>query len=518
MAGQVVPHTGSGSGRLALVRLATGSRGRYLLGITALGALYYGAAHVGYAFDFAGPVAAIVWLPVGVGVAFLYLGGVRFWPGVLLGDLPANDYSALPLGSALGQTCGNLLEVLIAAFLMQRLIRRGSPLDSVGGLGRMLVALAAGALVSATVGPLSLRLGHVVAADGVPEVWRTWWLGDFSGALVVFPLAVAWYRPARWDWSRARALEAGVGLAVVIGLSALAFRSHSPLTYLVFPALIWAALRFGQRGATLGVVLTVGFAVWNTTHYTGPFAFESITRSVLSTQLFIAVAALSTLCLAAVVSERERFARRLGRSRARLVEAGDTERRRLEHDLHDGAQQRLTALAFHLDRAADEARQDPHRTAALFEEAGVEVSLAVNELRELAHGIHPAVLTDLGLAKAIEVVAARSAVPIRLLELPSTRLDGSAEATAYFVFAEAVTNAQKHAQASTIWVRAAVAGGVLRVKVVDDGIGGATQRPGSGLQGLGDRVEAIGGSLEIESPAGHGTQVAAAIPVATTRP
>jgi len=512
MAGDVVSH--GRSGRSSLVRLATGSRARYLLAVAALAAAYYGAARVGYAFEFAGPVAAIVWLPAGVGVAFLYLGGVRFWPGVLLGDLPANDYSALPLGSAVGQTCGNVLEVLTVTLLMRRLVRVGSPLDTVSGLGRMLVALCAGTVVSASVGAMSLRLGDVLAASAVPGVWRTWWLGDFSGVLIVFPLAVAWYRPPQREWSRGRAIEAGVVLIAVTGLSALAFHSHSPLTYLVFPALIWVALRFGQRGATLGLALTVGFAVWNTTHFVGPFAFESITRSVLTTQLFIAVAAVSTLCLAAVVTEREKFARRLGRSRARLVEAADTERRRLEHDLHDGAQQRLTALAYHLERAADEARHDPPRAAALFEQAGVEVSHAIDELRELAHGIHPAVLTDLGLAKAIEVVAARSSVPIRLLELPPMRLDDTAEATAYFVVAEAVTNAQKHARASTIWVRAAVAGGVLRVEVVDDGIGGAVQSAGSGLQGLSDRVEALGGGLTIDSIAGHGTQLAAAIPLA----
>src|SRR5215217_916744 len=349
MAGDVVSH--GRSGRSSLVRLATGSRARYLLAVAALAAAYYGAARVGYAFEFAGPVAAIVWLPAGVGVAFLYLGGVRFWPGVLLGDLPANDYSALPLGSAVGQTCGNVLEVLTVTLLMRRLVRVGSPLDTVSGLGRMLVALCAGTVVSASVGAMSLRLGDVLAASAVPGVWRTWWLGDFSGVLIVFPLAVAWYRPPQREWSRGRAIEAGVVLIAVTGLSALAFHSHSPLTYLVFPALIWVALRFGQRGATLGLALTVGFAVWNTTHFVGPFAFESITRSVLTTQLFIAVAAVSTLCLAAVV----------------------TERRRLEHDLHDGAQQRLTALAYHLERAADEARHDPPRAAALFEQAGVEV-------------------------------------------------------------------------------------------------------------------------------------------------
>jgi signal transduction histidine kinase len=516
MAGDIV--SDGRPGRLALAWLTTGSRLRHLLGIGALAAAYYGAARVGYAFEFAGPVAAIVWLPAGVGVSFLYLGGIRLWPGVLLGDLLANDYSALPFGSAIGQTCGNVLEVLTVTLVMRRLVRGGSPLDTVGGLGRMLVALATGTLVSASVGALSLRLGDVITASAMPDVWRTWWLGDFSGVLIVFPLAVAWYRPAQPDWSRARTIEAGVVLIAVTVSSALAFHSHRPLTYLAFPALIWAALRFGQRGATLAVVLTVGSAVWNTTHFVGPFAFESISRSVLTTQLFIAVAAVSTLCLAAVVCEREKFAQRLGRSRARLVEAADTERRRLEQDLHDGAQQRLTALAYHLDRAADEAREHPDRAAVLFENAGVEVSLAIDELRELAHGIHPAVLTDLGLAKAIEVVAARSPVPVRVLELPYDRLDGTVEATAYFVFAEAVTNAQKYARASTIWVRATVVGTVLRVEVVDDGVGGAVASAGSGLQGLSDRVEALGGSLEIAGIAGHGTQIAAAIPVAAPSP
>ena len=100
---------------------------RYVLGTVALAATYYGAAQFGYALDFAGPVAAILWLPAGVGIAFLYLGGLRFWPGVLAGDLLANNYTTLPLGSALGQTCGNMLEMLVATLLLRALVRRGSP-------------------------------------------------------------------------------------------------------------------------------------------------------------------------------------------------------------------------------------------------------------------------------------------------------------------------------------------------------------------------------------------------------
>jgi signal transduction histidine kinase len=508
---RALPAPVASSGAPALV-LAGHPRARYLLGVGALAGLYYGAAELGYALGIAGPVAAILWLPAGVGIAFVYIGGLRYLPGVVIGDLLANDYSALPLGSALGQTCGNLLEMVVATLLLRRLVRRGSPLDSVAGVGGMLVAIAAGTAVSATVGPLSLLLGDVVASDALLNVCRTWWLGDMAGALVVVPLALAWYQPLGRTWSRERAIEALLVLVAGAGLSAVAFRSDRPVSYLVFPVLIWAALRFGQRAATLSVAIVVGIAAWSTAHYIGPFHFESITRSVLSTQLFIAVAALSTLCLAAVAAERETFAAGLRASRARLVHAGDAERRRLEQNLHDGAQQRLTTLADRLRRSADEARRAPESAPALFDSAHGEVELAIDELRELARGIHPAVLTDLGLASAIKSIAARSTVPILMVDLPSRRLDPTAEATAYYVVAEAVTNAQKHARASSIHIRAVPSLTRLHIEVSDDGLGGAVERSGSGLQGLRDRVEAVGGTFHVDSFRGHGTRIAAVIP------
>src|SRR6478672_2257733 len=196
-------------------------------------------------------------------------------------------------------------------------------------------------------------------------------------------------------------------LATVIAACELATRSHRPLAYLVFPPLIWAALRFGPRGATLAVALGVGLTVWNTVHYVGPFAFESISRSVLNTQLF----------LAAVVSEREEFAAGLAASRARLVVAADTERRRLERHLHDGAQQRLIRLAVALQRASDRMDDAPREAALALADARAQLVLAIDELRELAHGIHPAVLNDLGLSRAMRSAAARSAIPIEFVEL-----------------------------------------------------------------------------------------------------
>src|SRR4051794_7603030 len=426
---------------------------RYVVGVASLAGLYYAGAKVGYLLEFSGPVAAIVWLPVGIGMAFLYLGGLRYWPGVLIGDLFANDYMTLPVGSALGQTCGNVLEVLLATVLLRRLVRRGSPLDSVAGVGWLVVAIAVGTALSATVGALSLLFGNVITWQSLPRVWRTWWLGDSSGALIVVPLALAWYRARLRRWQPERGLEALLMLTSVVALAEFATRSHRPLTYLVFPALIWAGLRFGQRGATLALALTVLVAVWNTIHYAGPFHVDSISRSVLSAQLFIAVAALTTLSLAAVVAEREQFAARLGASRLRLVAAADNARRRLEQDLHDGAQLRLTWLAVQLRDAAELSRRHPERAAVALGEAEGELELAIDELRELAHGIHPAVLVDLGLGEAVRSLARHATIPVSVLDVPSGRLDERAETIAYYIVAEAIANAQKYSNASSIQVR-----------------------------------------------------------------
>jgi integral membrane sensor domain MASE1 len=280
-----------------------------------LAGAYYGSAQLGYHLEFAGPVAAIVWPPVGVGIAFLYLGGPQLWPGVVVGDLLANQYSALPLGSALMQTAGNTLEVVVGALLIRRLVRRGGPLDSVAGVAALVGSIAVATAISATIGTTASLVGGVIAVSDVPEIWRTWWLGDSCGALVIVPLALAWWRrPIASALTRRRVVEATTGLALTAVLAALTFRTSEPIAYLVFPGLIWAALRFRQRGATLAVTIAVVLAVWNTTHSFGPFTYTSLTRSLLNVQLFIFVAALSSLCLAAVVSERERGIQRLARA------------------------------------------------------------------------------------------------------------------------------------------------------------------------------------------------------------
>jgi signal transduction histidine kinase len=280
---------------------------------------------------------------------------------------------------------------------------------------------------------------------------------------------------------------------------------------MLFPLLVWAALRFGQRGSTLAVVAVAGLTVWNTTHYEGPFVFESITSSVLATQLFIAVATISTLCLAAVVSEREQLTEEVVASRVRLVETSDRERRRLERNLHDGAQQRLIALTARLHHAG--AHQTSEPISRLLVDAEEQLKLATQELRELANGLHPAVLTELGLAYAIRSIAEGATIPMTIHGLPLDRLDETTEATAYYVVAEAVANAQKHARANHIWIRMLQFETipVLHVAVTDDGVGGATEAASGGLRGLRERVQATGGSFKLNSRPHHGTSIIAEI-------
>ncbi len=484
----------------------------YLLGVPGIILAYYVAAHIGYAFQFAGPVAAVVWLPVGVGIAALYLGGLRFWPAVLLGDLLVNNYTTLPIGCAVAQSFGNLLEILVAVGLIRRLRPRGAPLETVGGTAVVVAGITAGTAVSAAIGALSLSIWSVVHEGSLLRVWRTWWLGDFSGALIILPLAIAWWNRESRDWLRGRGVEGAALLVALIGLSQFGLNTGSPLSYVVFPALIWAALRFGPRGATLAILVVSGFAIWGTTHFNGPFAFHSISRGVLATQLYIAVAALSTLTLTAVVCERRALDAGLRGSRLRLIAAGQIGQRRLERDLHDGAQQRLIALAVHLSRASEELDKDSSRARGLLDEARGELSLAIDELRALAHGIRPPVLAQFGLAAAVKAIAASASLPVHVHGTPEVRLDDGAESTAYFVLAEPIANAQKYAHASRVEVDFAEPSGRLALVVVDDGVGGAVETPGLGLEGLRDRVEGLGGSLEVDSRPGYGTRVAAVIP------
>jgi len=214
------------------------------------------------------------------------------------------------------------------------------------------------------------------------------------------------------------------------------------------------------------------------------------------------------------ITERHLAEDELRASRARIVEAGDEARRRIERNLHDGAQQRLVNVSLGLRLARAQVEQSPGEAAELLEDALDELKLATSELRELARGIHPAVLSDGGLEPAIAGLVSGSQTRVRMEEVTAERFPPSVEAAAYFVVAEALTNVARYAEASEASVAVCREDGRLRVEVRDDGRGGADPDGGSGLRGLADRLAALGGELSVESPPGEGTAVIASIPCA----
>jgi signal transduction histidine kinase len=674
-----VPEDRSLSERLQAWQETTlGRLTRYAVDVGVVAALYYGAGRAGLHLAYLHGSVAAIWPPAGVGIAALVILGPRIWPGIVIGDLLLADFST-PWGTILGQTVGNTLEVVVAAVLFRRLAQRRIGLERVWDVLALVVCAGVGTLISAVFGVVSLRLGDVIKSSEFGSVFRTWWLGDFSGALVFTPLILVWAALRSWRLPRVQLAEAALLLAVLIVL--IEVPSQRDVPYIVFPVLIWAALRFGPLGAATTLAIVSSLTVWNTAHGSGPFVRASITHSLLASQLFVAVAALTSLVLAAVTAERTASERaqaalaaeqaalrriatlvageaasdrvfgqvtteaaralgaqaaslarfdedgmvtfvggwsdsgrlafpvgsrvrldetgvlaeirktgeperidsyegrpaelveritdvgygsataapikvggrvwgalvaagrrdtplpagseqqladfaelvalalanadaysKLAASRVRLVEAGDTERRRLERNLHDGAQQRLVSLALQLRLIKTSLRRDPGSAETLLADADSELDQALAELRELARGIHPAVLTDRGLEVAIHALAERAPVPIELIRIPKHRLQASVEAAIYYLVAEAITNVAKYARATKATVAVDLSDGIATVVVSDDGVGGAEPVPGSGLAGLADRVEALGGRLRIESPRGGGTRLTAEIP------
>jgi PAS domain S-box-containing protein len=212
------------------------------------------------------------------------------------------------------------------------------------------------------------------------------------------------------------------------------------------------------------------------------------------------------------VTEHRRQEVEIRASRGRIVAAGDEERRRLERNLHDGAQQRLVSLSLALRLAQAKLDTDPAAVPEILGGASEELALALEELRELARGIHPAVLTDCGLDAALEGLAARTPLVVDVERL-GRRLPEQIEAAAYYVVSEAVANVVKHAGASTVKVGVEAVNGHVAIEVCDDGVGGADASAGSGLRGLEDRLGALDGSLTVESLPGSGTRVLAHIPL-----
>jgi signal transduction histidine kinase len=669
----------------ALRRRDRAGLGLYVLTLALVALGYYVAGRIGLELAYLNGAVAALWPPAGLGLAVLVLYGVRLWPAIVVGDLFLGDYST-PLGTVLTQTFGNTVALVVAALLLRRLTGGRGGLERVADVLAFVACALVAAVVSAAFGPLSLRLGDVISADELGEVVRTWTLGDASGVLVVAPFMLAWATAGFRGFHRPELVEGIVVLALLVALAELSPQRDVP--YVVFPVLLWAAVRFGPRGAATAILVVCSITVWNTAQNDGPFVRDSITDSLLATQLFIAVSALTSLVLAAETAERTRagaalaaseasqraladeqaalrrvatlvasgvqpsrvfgqvteevarlldmpgasvlryddagtatvvggwsddgtlslpvastfdldgdtvvarvlrsgspqrvdryqetsgdlsetlqrsgyqaavaapvtvegrlwgalaaatrsaeplpvgleqrlcdFAElvaqalanadaheQLAASRARIVEAGDVERRRLERNLHDGAQQRLVALALDLTLIGVTLEKDPPAARKTLTAAQDQLAQGLDELRELARGIHPTVLTERGLGPALQALVKRAPVPVEITELPEERLAGPVEAAAYYVVTEAITNVAKYARASHVTVSVHLVRGLATLTVSDDGVGGADAALGTGLRGLVDRVEALGGRLYVDSPPERGTRIRAEIP------
>jgi signal transduction histidine kinase len=271
------------------------------------------------------------------------------------------------------------------------------------------------------------------------------------------------------------------------------------------PAVELAGAVGGAPGSTVGAPILVEGRVWGVilASSTGlkRFAEDAESRLMGFAEL-IATAISNAVALA-----------ELSASRARIVTAADESRRRIERDLHDGAQQRLATLALQLRSAAGDATAGPEQLRASLAQAANAVTDALGELREIAHGVHPAVLSEGGLAPALRGLARRSAVPVALEISTAGRLADRIEVAAYYVVSELLTNAVKHAQVAVVRVAVEQRDGTLQLAVRDDGIGGADPARGSGLIGLRDRVEAMGGTIVVESPPRAGTTVLVSLPL-----
>ena len=278
-----------------------------------LAAAYYVAGRVGLELAYLDGAVAALWPPAGVGLAALFLYGVRLWPGIVIGDLLLADFST-PWGTVVGQTVGNTVALVVAALLLRRLTGGRSDLARVADVVALVACAVLAALVSAAFGPTALRLGDVIAADDLGRVFRTWTLGDASGVLVVAPAVLTWATLGLQGIRRRQLVEGAIVLVVLVVLAELPPQRDVP--YIVFPVLLWAALRFGPRGAATAILVVCSITVWNTAHSDGPFVRDSLTDSLLATQLFIATSAITSLLLAAVTAERTRAARALAATEA----------------------------------------------------------------------------------------------------------------------------------------------------------------------------------------------------------
>ena len=294
-------------------------------------AAYFTTAKFGLTINAVGGFATFVWPPTGIALAALLMLGYRFWPGIALAAFLVNYSMGAPLLAAFGMAAGNTLEAVVGAYLLRQWVGFDNSLERLRDvLGLILFAALMSTAVSATIGVSSLTLTGVIPSSSYGLTWRAWWVGDILGDLVVAPLLLIWSgRRLRLPSSWERAAEAGLLAFSLLAINVLVFWKlpaleirHFPISYLIFPPLIWAAIRFGQCGAITAVFVTSCVAIWGTTRGLGPFGKEMPSDSLLFLQIFTGVFSATTMIVAATVAERVKSEKRALESEESLRRAG----------------------------------------------------------------------------------------------------------------------------------------------------------------------------------------------------
>ena len=282
--------------------------------VTVLAVVYFGTAKLGLRFAFVNPSATALWAPTGITLAAFLIFGFRVWPGAFLGAFFANLTTAGSVLTSIGIATGNTLEGVAGCYLVRRFARGPQAFERAQDVFKFaFLAGMVSTMISATVGVTSLSLGGFADWTVYGPIWRTWWLGDGVGAVVVTPLVLLWRENPRLNWTREQIIELALlflGLFFTVWV-VFGGRFHSevknyPLEYLSIPFLVWAAFRFGRRKAATATCVLAGIAIWGTLQGFGPFSRETLNTSLLLVQSFVGIVAVTNLALAAEVSERKR--------------------------------------------------------------------------------------------------------------------------------------------------------------------------------------------------------------------
>jgi signal transduction histidine kinase len=285
--------------------------GLYLSKIILLAIIYHLAARIGLRMAYVQANTSPVWPPTGISLAALLLFGINLWPGVTLGVLLGSLFTGAPAPLALGMSIGNTLEAVAAVWVLKRFFDFHNTLDRLKDVTGLLLVAFFGTMISAIFGVATLVILNPDLWSDFGPIWTTWWIGDLLGALVVAPLLLTWLTPPWKPASKVRMLEGVIAFILLIGLTWIVFSNNPPagifhlaLLYVIFPLMIWIALRFGTRGAATGLFLVSGIAIWGTIHELGPFSHQPINDSLVLLQTFTGVVSITSLILAATTAER----------------------------------------------------------------------------------------------------------------------------------------------------------------------------------------------------------------------